>query len=234
MRYIVKIPAILLLASAAVSCSVDDRAKELSASFSGRLVDADTGENVPVEYSTATLLLGDNGFNPLQPVSYYIYPDGTFKNDKVYPGNYEIYAQGAFKQVDTLHAYDLKGVCNFDIKVVPNVNLKVKDISVTSAGKCKATVEYSVNADATSLEISILWSQYPYPGAVTASIDDKDSAYSHQKKYMVSGKTGSSSLTSGALDKGVTYYCRVGAKVQGSDYWNYTPQHMVTSEGVIE
>ena len=219
--------------SALCSCSVDDRIKELSASISGRLVDVNTGENVPVEFSTASILLGDNGFNPLQPVSYYIYPDGTFSNSKVYPGNYEVYALGGFAQVDTLHNFDISGKVELEIKVLPNVTLKASDISVSSNGKCKVIVEYAVNCDASNLELSVLWSEIPYPGAVTAAIDDNSTLPNHQKKYAVSGKTGKSTLMTGALKDGVTYYVRVGAKPQGSDYWNYTAQYKVTKEGVV-
>lgn len=227
-KYILFVLAGVILSS----CSVDDRIKELSASYEGRLVDMVTGENVPVEYSTASLLFGDLDYNPEQPVSYYIKPDGTFSNDRMIPGRYEVYARGAFVKVDTLHAYDMSGKESFELKVMPNISLKVTDISVSGGGRCSVSAEYTVNCASSSMEFSLVWGTVPFPGAVTASIDTGAEASSWQKKYTVSGTEGTANVSTPALAKGKTYYVRVGAKANGSDFWNYSDQYVVTREGV--
>jgi len=233
MKAIVKISIIALATASLTSCVADDKIKELSASYSGKILDVQTGGALQLEYNSSALLFGDNNFDPSQPEILYIFPDGSFNNSRMLPGNYEITARGPFVQIDTLRSYDIQGSCKFDLKALPNVRLTSKSADVTSAGKCKMSVDYEVNSAVKFGEFSILWGKKAFPGALTASTNpDDDSASSWQKKYTFSQESGTVSLTTGNLVSGQTYYVRIGARVSGSDYWNYSCQYQVTTNGV--
>lgn len=233
MKAISKILFVSAAFAAMTSCELDDRVKELSASYSGSVLDAGTGAQLQLEYNAPALLFGDNNYDPSQPEVFYIRPDGSYNNDRMLPGNYEITARGPFACVDTLHSYKLEGACKFNLNALPNVRLEAKSAEITAAQKCKVTVNYTVNSAVKFGEFSIVWGKKAYPGAITASVDpENDAASSWQKKYTFSQESGSVTLSTATLVSGQVYYVRIGARVNGSDYWNYSDQYEVTSKGV--
>lgn len=224
-----------IFATLLASCAVDDRYNDLSASFSGRVVNSVSGDVIPTESFGAALLFGDEDRDATQPVTYYIRQDGSYNNTKVFPGKFTIWAKGPYCQIDTLHSYDLRGHCNFDLKVVPNVDIKLKDASVGTNATCKMDFEYKVNSESKMGDMVIVWSTVPFPGANEATVETDNFAYTTwMRKFTFSGEGASTNLRTTKLYSGKTYYVRVGMKVVGSDYWNYTPQVKVDATHVIE
>lgn len=221
-----------LTAALALSCSVDDREGELSASYSGKCVDKTNGKVVATEYFGATLLFGDVSGDPGQPKSFYVKPDGSYNNTRMYPASYKVWANGPFCEVDTLY-FDLSGHKGFDLSVVPNITLTLASSSV-SEGKLTMTASYKVNkAGVSDGEMAIVFGTVPNPGQAQASrsLSNKTvSCWKATSKF--AGTEGFFPMTI-KLGENKRYYARMGAKLAGSDYWNYTEEIIIDEQKII-
>lgn len=227
-----KIFLIIALASAAVSCAIDDRGDDLTASFEGRVYDSTTGEEIPTEPFGAALLLGDTSRDATQPDVYYIRPDGTFYSSVVFPGRYDITARGPYVSVETLSGVDLRHGTKFDLQAVPNVSLTVKSAAMNAAGRFKMSVDFKINSEVKYGDLAIIWGTSEYPGAQTASIDVNSGSPSIQKKYAFNEEAGTFTLTTEPLASSKTWYVRLGVRISGCDYWNYTRQYKISGGNV--
>lgn len=226
---ILLLSATLLLLSA---CSIDDKEGELSASYSGQCIDRLSGNKVSTEYFGAALLFGDEKGDPGQPKRFYIRPDGSYNNTRMYPSTYKVWANGPFCEVDTLH-FDLKGHMEFNLSVVPNISLEVSSCSV-SDGILNMTARYKVNkAGASGGSCAIVFGIIENPGQEQASRSlSNDTVSCWKKTGDFTGTEGHISLSI-KLGNAQRYYARIGAKIAGSDYWNYTDQIQIDDQTII-
>jgi len=227
-----KIYLFVLTAALAGACAVDDRSGDLSASYSGRCVDKNTGATITTENFGATILFGDLNANPESPRKFSIKPDGTFSNSKMFPGRYKVWANGPFCELDTL-TIDLKGNKTFDLKAVPNITLSILSSKIEGS-KLTMNAKYTVNDNvSTSGDVAIVYGTVHNPGQNKASrsISDK-AAIAYKKTDSFSGSTGVISMTIVLGDK-PTYYARIGAKTANSDYWNYTEEIVINDKSIF-
>lgn len=226
------ISALSLVAVLALSCSVDDREGALSASYSGKCVDRISGKAVPTEYFGAALLFGDVSGDPGQPKSFYVKPDGSYNNTRMYPASYKVWANGPFCEVDTLY-FDLAGHKDFDLSVMPNITLTLASSSV-SGGMLTMTVSYKVNKPGVSEgDVAIVFGTVSNPGQEQASRDLSNRTVSCWKKTgKFAGTEGFETMTIRIGDN-ARYYARMGAKLSGTDYWNYTEEIVIDGQKII-
>lgn len=226
------ISALVLTAALALSCSVDDREGDLSASYSGKCVDRLSGKVVSTEYFGATLLFGDVSGDPGQPKSFYVKPDGSYNNTRMYPASYKVWANGPFCEVDTLY-FDLNGHKDFDLNVVPNVTLTLASSSV-SGGTLTMTASYKVNKPGVSEgDTAIVFGTVSNPGQAQASRSLSNKTVSCWKKTdKFVGAEGFITMNI-KLGDDTRYYARLGAKLSGTDYWNYTEEITIDEQKII-
>lgn len=226
------ISALVLATALAFSCSVDDREGDLSASYSGKCVDRLSGKVVPTEYFGATLLFGDVSGDPGQPKSFYVKPDGSYNNTRMYPASYKVWANGPFCEVDTLY-FDLNGHKDFDLNVVPNITLTLASSSV-SGGMLTMTASYKVNKPGVSEgDLAIVYGTVSNPGQAQASRSLSNKTVSCWKKTDKFVGTDGFVTMSIKLGDNPRYYARIGAKLAGTDYWNYTEQITIDEQKII-
>lgn len=226
------ISALVLAAALAFSCSVDDREGDLSASYSGKCVDRLSGRVVPTEYFGATLLFGDVSGDPGQPKSFYVKPDGSYNNTRMYPASYKVWANGPFCEVDTLY-FDLNGHKDFDLNVVPNITLTLASSSV-SGGMLTMTASYKVNKPGVSEgDLAIVYGAVSNPGQAQASRSLSNKTVSCWKKTDKFVGTDGFVTMSIKLGDNTRYYARIGAKLAGTDYWNYTEEITIDEQKII-
>ncbi len=228
LKYILVIAFLLVLCS----CSVDDRESELSASYSGKCIDRLSGKTVSTEYFGAALLFGDLNGDAGQPKRFYIRPDGTYNNTRMFPSSYKVWANGPFCEVDTLY-FDLNGHRDFDLNVVPNISLETLSASVSN-GTLSMTARYKVNRSGVSGgSCAIVYGLIENPGQNNASRSLANKTVScWMKTSNFAGTEGVISLSIQLGDQ-QKYYARIGAKVNGSDYWNYTNQIQIDGQQII-
>lgn len=212
---------ILLLGIALVSCELDERNDVLSAGYEGKLIDSNTGETVATDHTgnRAKLCFLDEAYGEdAQKIEYNILPQGEFVNTKVYPSTYTVFAKGPFLAVDTLFGVKMDGFEKMDLKVVPNLTLKILNQEVVK-GKMRVTYSYKLNTDDAEVEvdeISLYYSKYPYPG--DSEVDFKNVfEISHQPADREGEFTDEF-----YLEEGLVMYVRAGGAIKNSDYYNYS------------
>ena len=78
-------------------CELDERVDDLTGGYEGAFIDRLTGEKVATEYYGAKLKLLDLEYgNVAVPLEYNTLPEGTYRNTKVYPSRYKVWANGPF------------------------------------------------------------------------------------------------------------------------------------------
>lgn len=205
-----------------VSCELDERNGMLDAGFEGALIDNKSGEVVPTDHTgnRAKLCFIDEAYGEdAQKIEYNILPEGKYRNTKVYPSTYTIFAKGPFIETDTLRNVKLNGLKKFDLKVAPYLTLNILKQEVVQ-GKMRVTYSYKLNTDDSEVnidEVSLYYSKYPFPG--DADVDFK-SVY--KVKNTPADREGE--ITNEFyLEEGVVMYVRAGGTVDAnSDYFNYS------------
>ena len=108
-------------------------------------IDRLTGEKVATEYYGAKLKLLDLEYgNVAVPLEYNTLPEGTYRNTKVYPSRYKVWANGPFFELDTIYG-DIRSFKKMDLIVTPNVTLKIKKVEVLYGITANVTFTYQVN-----------------------------------------------------------------------------------------
>ena len=111
-------------------CELDERVDDLTGGYEGAFIDRLTGEKVATEYYGAKLKLLDLEYgNVAVPLEYNTLPEGTYRNTKVYPSRYKVWANGPFFELDTIYG-DIRSFKKMDLIVTPNVTLKIKKVEV--------------------------------------------------------------------------------------------------------
>ncbi|SEM76281.1 Protein of unknown function [bacterium A37T11] len=219
---------IVLLATA---CQKTDNYTEPQETLTGSLIDVETGEPIFTEQPDGTrikLLQTDWNDNPT-PQYFWVKPDGTFRNTKIFNGTYEVSpVDGPFVPVAAPENVTIKGVVNVDFKVMPF--LRVKLLNVTLTGN-KALVQYKIERPQGSFKITDAWVFVSTTNQATnASFDNKLSVKNDLQSIddaMILATTYTTEVT---LTAGRTFYLRVGARSNDnvSRRYNYTDVREVT------
>lgn len=233
---------ILLLASA---CTREyDDYPEPSETLTGNILDAASKKNVQSE-------AGDRGMRLVleelswsdTPTPYYFFAmqDGTFRNTKIFKGNYRISVEGPFVPllqydgsgnitVDKRKTMDIAGTSNVDFEVEPFLNVEWVGEPVYNSTDQTVSIQVRFTRGTTNTDfhqnitdVFLFVSPNTYVGN-----NNYDNKYSVQVTY--NGTDGNAQLgqtvtitTKDRLPGKRTWYLRVGARVDyGLKYYNYT------------
>lgn len=221
---------VLVSFTSLTSCELEGRNDDLSAGFSGKLVDKNTGEIVRTDHTgnRAKLCFIDESYGgDAHKIEYNILPEGRYMNTKIFPATYTVYAKGPFIEVDTIKGFKLHGKENFDLKVKPYLTIKILEQEVRK-GKMHVNYSYKLNTNSAKVKISginLYYSKFPYPGH-----DDVDS----KTTFIISNNPDDreGTITSEFyLDENFIYYVRAGGTVNvNDDYYNYSEAFETPSE----
>jgi hypothetical protein len=184
----------------------------------GRILDAETGEPVPlpVQGSTGTIInLFELNTDATKSIDFYAKYDGTYENAQVFNGDYEIVVNGPFVSPCEGNV-TVKGQTSYDLKALPYARISAS----ASVSGGVVTVQYAVNPTSPSFEVSDVYGYWNFaPG-----IDDGVANYAG--KITVAGTSGEIKfdLLNNQTYKDNHYkiqangnriYVRVGAKTDG-------------------
>lgn len=210
---IYQLAAILLM-----GCSVDNF-KAPNATLTGRVVDNITGdliENGGVNDGTVIQLFEGSSRQPILCKSF---PNGDFVNARLFPGNYKLYAVGAFERVEDTLSIRMDGDSNVDIKVVPHLRLETSLIS-QSGSAATIRVGYEVIGNGKIInELSILWSTIDNPNFYTFHGGNLITA----RIEPINSVKGEHIFTASGLTPGAKYYFRAAGRTNASgNFYNYS------------
>lgn len=227
------------------SCEYDNypEPKEI---LTGSIIDKATNQTVQTETGGSggiRLTLLEYSWSD-SPTPYYFYckQDGTFSNTKIFAGNYNIVAEGAFvpliqyvngvKVVDNSQTVDIKGKLDMKFEVEPFLRIEwVGDPIVNNDSTITATVKITRGTTNADFHKNIK-DVYLYVNSNQYSANNNfDGRYSTQVPF--SGTNGNLILsqtytikTSGKLPPKRTYFLRVGSRIDyvvaGSLRYNYS------------
>lgn len=201
-----------------VSCTIDNY-EAPSVTLSGKLTDNVTNdmiENGGVNGGTVIQIYEGKSKQPILTKSF---PDGHFVNAAMFPGDYKLFAVGAFKLAEDTTRVTVISDTEVEIKVLPNVRLKA---TLQSYDGTTATVkvEYSKVHDAQVLnQLAVVWSTIINPNLFTY-------AGGGQKTETVTSQnltTGEKIFTITGLKANTKYYIRAGGRTNApGSYYNYS------------
>lgn len=200
-------------------CDKIDNYDAPSAKLSGRVIDSETNElieNGAVNNGTRIQLFEGNA---IQPITTNSFPDGHFVNAALFPGTYKLFAVGAFKIAGDTIRVNISENTTADIKVIPNLRLKVV---IQSNDNATATIKVSyqkVAADQVLNRLAVVWSTIDNPnmsiffggGSKTENVASQN-LVSGEKIFTITG-----------LKPGTKYFIRAaGATNNSGNYFNYS------------
>ena len=146
-------------------CELDERVDDLTGGYEGAFIDRLTGEKVATEYYGAKLKLLDLEYgNVAVPLEYNTLPEGTYRNTKVYPSRYKVWANGPFFELDTIYG-DIRSFKKMDLIVTPNVTLRIKKVEMLYGITANVTFTYQDHDERSkNQEIGLVYSKEQYPG----------------------------------------------------------------------
>ena len=213
---------LFLITMLIASCSIDNYDAP-SAGLTGKVIDNETNamiENGGVNSGTVIQIFEGNSKQPILSNSF---SDGHFENASLFPGNYKIYAVGAFKIVGDTARISLSDNKEVEIKVLPNVRLKATLLSFVGT-TATVKVEYNkVHTDQVLDQLCIVWSTINNPnmfiffggGQKTENVKTQNLT----KGEIVFTITG--------LTAGTKYYLRAaGRTLAPGNYYNYSKTFM--------
>lgn len=220
MRKIIFLAVVLCGLIGFQGCSLDNY-DEPNASLTGALVDAETNEKVPCQYQNgARIRIYEfyNGDWANQPNDFYTRQDGTFTNNAIFPGKYQIVAEGPFETPDKVEM-EINGTQTLDLKVTPFLRI------TTNATASGTTVKMTANVKQSSTKRGIKAVEF-YCGK-TPYVDKNTYANKVEVNLgeMTDNEIVSSTLAGEFTDlqSGQTYYFRAGALGENSgNYYNYS------------
>ena len=126
--YIYFLTVILMISS----CTKIDNYSAPGETLTGNIIDASTGKPIFTEQPDGTrikLLQQDWNENPL-PQYFWVKPDGTFRNTKIFKGTYLVTPMdGPFFPLTEPQKLEIKGSVNLDFKVVPFLRVSLVDLT---------------------------------------------------------------------------------------------------------
>lgn len=202
-----------------VSCSIDNY-EGPSVKLSGKVIDNITNEMVENGGANSGTRIYFFEGSSKQPIITNSYPDGSFVNNALFPGDYRLVVEGAFKMVEDTVRFSLSEMhTEIEVQVLPNVRLSTT-IQSYDGSNAMIKVEYSKVHDSQLLkEVGISWSTIDNPNAFTYFDGNK-------KVENVSAQN----LTSGEIIFNITglkpekdYYIRAFAQTNAlGGYYNYS------------
>ena len=222
--------AILFCVATVLGCAKIDNYKEPDGVLNGKIVDAETNEPILTEQPDGTrirLLQKDWNNNPI-PQYFWVKPDGTFRNTKIFKGTYEISpVDGPFIPINEVQTVNIDGEADLTFRVTPF--LRVKLLSVTVDGTT-AQVSYKIERPAGSFKITdakVFVSTTSQ--ATNASFDNKLSKSVDLQSTADDVILATTYTTSVTLTPKRSFYLRVGARSEDnvSRRYNYSVAQLV-------
>ncbi|HEY0669408.1 MAG TPA: DUF3823 domain-containing protein [Sphingobacteriaceae bacterium] len=214
-----KIYYLIFIILSVVGCNKIDNYDAPSATLTGKVVDDVTNEtvqNAGVNSGTRIQLFEEDSKQPIVSNSF---PDGSFTNAALFPGDYKLYPLGAFKIVGDTIRLNISGVTTTEVRVLPNLRLKatVQNISGTT-GTVK--VEYAkVHSTEVINQLGVVWSTIDNPN-ITTFFGGGQKMETVTSQNLVSGEK---IVTMTGLKAGTKYYVRaVGLTNNAGKYYNYS------------
>lgn len=209
---------ILFLLLIAAGCSIDNYDAP-SATLSGTVIDDETNE--PVQnggVNSGTIIQIFEGRSK-QPILSQSYSDGHFINAALFPGDYRLFAVGAFKMVGDTMSITIGKKTEVDIRVLPNIRLTAS-LQSTDGASAIIKVNYSkVHAAQVITQLGVVWSTIDNPNMYTFF-------GGNQKTETVTSQnltSGEKLFTITGLTAGKKYYVRaVGRTNATGNYYNYS------------
>ena len=143
MRKIIFLAVVLCGLIGFQGCSLDNY-DEPTASLTGALVDAETNENVPCQYQNGSRIRIYEFYNgnwANQPNDFYTKQDGTFTNNAIFPGKYQIVAEGPFETPEKVEI-EISGTQTLEMKVTPFLRVSANATASGTTVKMTATVKH--------------------------------------------------------------------------------------------
>jgi hypothetical protein len=217
-RNMKKIYYLLMVMLSIAGCSIDNY-EAPNANLTGKVIDNATGdmiENGGVNSGTIIQIFeGDSK----QPILSQSFPDGHFVNAALYPGNYKLFAVGAFQMVGDTMKITISRNTEVEIKVLPNIRLKATLVS-RDGTSATVKVDYEkVYAAQVINQLAVVWSTIDNPNLYTFY-------GGNQKTETVTSQnltTGSKTYTITGLTAGTKYYIRAAGRTNAAgSYYNYS------------
>lgn len=197
-----------------ISCESEmDNYSEPKETLTGKVIDAATGQPILTEQPNGfQIRYKEVGYSADAPDRYiWGKADGTFQHTKLFANQYEITpVNGPFVQPET-KVIDIKGVTELDFTVTPYLNISEFTTSLTGG---VLTVNFTINRpDVVTSKlnyafIAIDWN--PNVGNAVSKIKETIN-YSETDDSDILGKPQSIQIDLKSLEKGYTYYVRMGA-----------------------
>ncbi|RVU01021.1 DUF3823 domain-containing protein [Mucilaginibacter limnophilus] len=220
--------AIILLATVVLgSCNKVDDYAEPEETLTGKIIDVETGEPLYTEQPDGTrikLLQTDWNDNPL-PQYFWVKPDGTFRNTKIFKGKYEVTpVDGPFVPLTEPQTIDLAGEKDLTFKVLPFLRVKLGDVSVNGT---TVIVNYTIARPAGAGTFKITDAKVfvsTTSQATNASFDNKLTQTNNLQGTADDEILGTNYTASITLPEKRSFYIRVGARSEDnvSRRYNYT------------
>lgn len=200
-----------------ISCSIDNYDGP-SVELSGKVIDNVTNDMVENGGANSGTRIYFFEGSSNQPIITNSYPDGSFVNNALFPGNYRLVIEGAFKMIEDTIRFSLSEHTEIEVKVLPNVRLKAT-LQSFDGSSATIKVEYSkVHDDQILKEIGVSWSTIDNPNAFTYF--DGNKKFENVTEQNLT--TGEISFTITGLKTEKNYYIRAFALTNAlGGYYNY-------------
>ncbi len=226
-RNSIYIALILLVAVIAGGCNKIDDYPEPEETLTGKIIDVETGDPIFTEQPDGTrikLLQKDWNDNPL-PQYFWVKPDGTFRNTKIFKGQYEVVpVDGPFVPLTETQTIDLNGESDLTFRVLPFLRVKLGEVSVNGT---TVLVSYKIERPAGAGTFKILDAKIfvsTTSQATNASFDNKLTQTNDLQNTDDSQILATTYTASVTLPEKRSFYIRVGARSEDnvSRRYNYT------------
>jgi hypothetical protein len=209
---------LLLIILSFAGCSIDNYDAP-SATLSGKVLDNVTNEMIENGgVNSGTIIQIFEGTSK-QPILSQSFPDGHFVNAALFPGNYRLFAVGAFQMVGDTMSITISKNTEVDIKVLPNIRLKATLVSRDGANATVKVDYEKVHAAQVINQLAVVWSTIDNPNLFTFF-------GGNQKTETVTSQnltTGSMNFNITGLTAGKKYFIRAAGRTNApGSYYNYS------------
>jgi len=211
--------ALFLISAVAIAgCSKFDNYEAPNGGISGRVVDEQTGELIPlpVQGSTGVMInLFEQNTNATQSIDFYAKYDGTFENSRIFNNDYRVVVKGPFVE-PCEQTVTVNGQTSVEMRATPYARIEAS----ASASGGSVSIQYSVARTSDSYTTSDVYGYWNFaPG-----VDDGSANYAGKITVKETSGTITFDLANdnnykNNLQKiranGNKIYLRVGARTQG-------------------